>query len=196
MLALVAEIVEEQGLQHNCGFCKRRVNDAEDFHLLHMHQVFSAPLIHAKGLHANVVLIMILLDVPMQTRLGVMDEVPSLIEPVEIDVAKAPPLFIPLRSQAWGIHRHSPDRTTHGLEVHVPRSALPCVSRILGIRGVRSLHLRSSPRVPCSLQCTRWCTRRRQRNLRELRSRVLAVVLRESLSQRKACDLQVRWLKK
>ena len=84
---MVAEIVEEQGLQPSglaldavvrngaVDFAERRVNDAEDYDLLHTHQVFQ-PL---WGMHgfvcANVVLFMILLDVPMQTRLGVMDEV-------------------------------------------------------------------------------------------------------------------------
>ena len=52
---------------------------------------------------------MILLDMPMQTRLGVMDEVARLIEPVEIDVAKAAPSFLPLLGQAWGLHRRSPE---------------------------------------------------------------------------------------
>ena len=44
------------------------------------------------------------------------------------------------------------DRTTQSLEVHAPHGAPHCVSRILSIRGVRSRNLRSSLRVPYSLQ--------------------------------------------
>ena len=82
MLAVAAEIIEEQGLRANglvfgvyagsrsleqcCGFCKRRVNDAE-----HNNQstVIECPL------YANVELLVVLEDVPMQTCVGVMDEV-------------------------------------------------------------------------------------------------------------------------
>ena len=52
-----------------CGYPKRRVNDAEHRNLLHTHRV---------SLYANVELLMILVDVPMQTSIGVMDEVTKL----------------------------------------------------------------------------------------------------------------------
>ena len=53
-----------------CGFSKRRVNDAEHHNLLHTHRV---------PLYANVELLMILVDVPMQTSIGVMDEVATVV---------------------------------------------------------------------------------------------------------------------
>ena len=52
-----------------CGYPKRRVNDAEHHNLLHTHRV---------SLYANVELLMILVDVPMQTSIGVLDEVAKL----------------------------------------------------------------------------------------------------------------------
>ena len=58
----------------------RRVNDAEHHNLLHTHRV---------SLYANVGLLMILVDVPMQTSIGVMNEVAKLFEYVEIYIPKA-----------------------------------------------------------------------------------------------------------
>ena len=63
------------------------VSDAEHDHRLHTRQVSSA---HCQGLYANVVLFMILVDVHMQTCVGVVDEVAKSVERVETDVAKAP----------------------------------------------------------------------------------------------------------
>ena len=63
-----------------CGFPKRRVNDAEHHNLLHTHRA---------SLYANVGLLMILADVPMQTSICVMDEAAKLFEHVEIDIPNA-----------------------------------------------------------------------------------------------------------
>ena len=60
-----------------CGFPKRRVNDAEHHNFLHTHRA---------SLYANVGLLMILADVPMQTSICVMDEVAKLFEHVVIDI--------------------------------------------------------------------------------------------------------------
>ena len=60
-----------------CGFPKLRVNDAEHHNFLHTHRA---------SLYANVGLLMILADVPMQTSICVMDEVAKLFEHVEIDI--------------------------------------------------------------------------------------------------------------
>ena len=109
MLAVVAEIVEEQCLQPNglvCGCVLDAVvrhGDMSQTASQRRRTLSSAPhsssvlcaCFARKGLNANVVLFMILLDVPMQTQLGVMDEVARLSEPVEVAVAKAPPSFLP-----------------------------------------------------------------------------------------------------
>ena len=119
MLTVVAEIVEEQGLQPSWCWSVRwmlwfgTVLWISQTASQQRRTLSSTPRSSSvfctfgvrERLYANVVFFMILVDVPMQTRLGVMDEVPRLIEPVEIDVAKAPPAYLLLLCQAWGIHR-------------------------------------------------------------------------------------------
>ena len=96
MLEVAADIIEDQGLRANGLVSEITLdpvvrNDVVDFPsgesmtkkhhtLLHTHRV---------SLYANVGLLMILVDVPMQTSICVMDEVAKLFEHVEIDIRKA-----------------------------------------------------------------------------------------------------------
>ena len=86
MLAVVTDIVEEQGLRANglvleCTLDPVVWNGVVDF--ANGESIIECPL------YANVELLMILVDVSMQTGVRVGDEMAKLVEHVEIDIAKA-----------------------------------------------------------------------------------------------------------
>ena len=95
ILAVVTEIVEEQGLRANglvleCTLDPVVWNGVVDF--ANGGSMTQDTIIFSTlecPLYANVELLMILVDVSMQTCVGVVDEIAKLVEHVEIDIAKA-----------------------------------------------------------------------------------------------------------
>ena len=96
MLVVAAEIIEDQGVRANghvleCTLDPVVWNDVVDFasgESMTQNTIIYSTLIECH-LHANVELLMILVDAPMHTRICVMVEVAKLFEHVEIGSPKA-----------------------------------------------------------------------------------------------------------